>query len=216
MVSARRPGRLAVVAGTGTDVGKTWVGAAVARCLVRQGRSVAVRKPAQSAAPGSITDACVLAQASGETPDAVAWRDGTFDVALAPPMAAEVTGRRAPLIDELADWTAASWPAEPRDAGLVELVGGVLSPHAPDGDGIDLTRRIGPDLVVLVAHAGLGTINDVRLSVAALRAVAAPVVVMLNRFDPSDDLHCRNREWLAGRCQLEVEVLVDGLAWRIC
>jgi hypothetical protein len=45
-----------------------------------------------------------------------------------------------------------------------------------------------------VADAGLGTINAVRLCVEALRGF--PVLVALNRFDPADDLHVRNRAWL--------------------
>jgi dethiobiotin synthetase len=49
---------------------------------------------------------------------------------------------------------------------------------------------------VLVADAGLGTINVVRLTTEALRAVEVPQVVVLNRFDASVDLHVRNRSWL--------------------
>jgi len=49
--------------------------------------------------------------------------------------------------------------------------------------------------VLLVAEAGLGMINSVRLSVAALPA-DGPVVVVMNRYDGRDDLHVRNRRWL--------------------
>jgi dethiobiotin synthetase len=54
------------------------------------------------------------------------------------------------------------------DVGLVETAGGVRSPQADDGDVLDLVAAIAPDHVILVADAGLGTINAVRLSVAAL------------------------------------------------
>ena len=70
------------------------------------------------------------------------------------------------------------------------------SPLAADGDAVALAAALRPDRVVLVADAGLGTINGVRLSVAAL--APWPVTVVLNRFDPADDLHVRNLEWLAG------------------
>ena len=57
-----------------------------------------------------------------------------------------------------------------------------------------------PDVVVLVADAGLGTINAVRLTLHALgRSGAASAVVVLNRFDDRSDLHRRNLEWLRGR-----------------
>lgn len=108
-----------------------------------------------------------------------------------------------------------SWPAGwTRDGagpriGLVETAGGVRSPQADDGDVLDLVRRLRPDLVVLVADAGLGTINAVRLSADALVGCGlAPecLVVVLNRFDPADDLHRRNRLWLTDRDGLSVLV----------
>ena len=45
-----------------------------------------------------------------------------------------------------------------------------------------------------LADAGLGTINAVRLCAAAL--AGRPLLVLLNRFDPDDDLHRRNAAWL--------------------
>ena len=51
--------------------------------------------------------------------------------------------------------------------GLVEAAGGVRSPLADDGDAVDLAAALRPDRVVLVADAGLGTINAVRLAVGA-------------------------------------------------
>ena len=84
----------------------------------------------------------------------------------------------------------------------MESGGGVRSPLALDGDSVRLARLVPFDLVVLVADAGLGMINDVRLAVEALDGTA-PVLVALNRFDPGEELHRRNLAWLAGR---------DGLA----
>jgi dethiobiotin synthetase len=130
-------------------------------------------------------------------------------------MAAEVLGRppiaMAELVDEL------RWPDPPPDLGMVESAGGVRSPLAVDGDSVTLVDQLGPDLVVVVAHAGLGTINDVRLSVGALRegAAAPPVAVFLNRFDPADDLHERNRAWLAEREDLAVTTTVREISRRI-
>ena len=48
------------------------------------------------------------------------------------------------------------------------------------------------------------------MSVAALRGHR--VVVYLNRFDDDDDLHARNREWLATRAGLEVVTDPETLA----
>jgi hypothetical protein len=45
----------------------------------------------------------------------------------------------------------------------------------------------------------LGTLNAVRLCLDALAPTATEVVVILNRYDPANDLHRRNLEWLAVR-----------------
>jgi dethiobiotin synthetase len=192
---------LVVCAGTATDVGKTWAGAAVLADLRRRGCSVAARKPAQSFAADDAPeshDAAVLAAATGEPVQDVCPTDRSFPVPMAPPMAADVLGRRAPTLDELV--TAISWPTPAPDVRWVELVGGPRSPLADDGDGVDLTARLRPDRVVLVADAGLGTINAVVLSSAPFVELGLEPVVLLNRYDEAVDLHRRNRRWLEGRC----------------
>jgi dethiobiotin synthetase len=93
------------------------------------------------------------------------------------------------------------------EVGLVETAGGIRSPLAVDGDCLALCEALAPDVIVLVADAGLGTINAVRLTLDALHHLVAPVVVVLNRFDPGVDLHVRNREWLQARDGLTVLTL---------
>jgi dethiobiotin synthetase len=199
---------IVAVVGTGTDVGKTYVTAAVVRALRERGVRVAARKPVQSFAPGDAsTDADVLGAASGEDPYVVCPKARWLPAALAPPMAADALDLEPFTIADLA-----------RDLNLpddgvvfVETAGGVRSPIAGDGDSADLVRVIGPDLVILVADASLGTINVVRLTIGAL--ALRPVVVFCNRFDAHDDVHQRNVQWLRTREGLEVvtdlEALVD-------
>jgi dethiobiotin synthetase len=186
-----RPGTLVFVTGTGTDIGKTWWTAATARELRNAGVNVAARKPVQSGAPGAATDADVLGAATGEDPSTVCSPRRTYPLAWAPPMAARELGEPGFSTADLAGGIV--W-ADGTDVGLVEGVGGPRSPISDDGDNVDLGHLVAPDLVVLVADAGLGTINAVRLSLAALADF--PVVVALNRFT-GDDLHERNREYLA-------------------
>jgi len=185
-----RPERLVVVLGTGTGVGKTWVGAGLLRRL-RTEMTVAARKPVQSFAPCDVeTDASVLALASGESPEAVCPRYRRYPMAMAPPMAAAFLGLVAPTIEELV--AEVVWPDEQVSVGLVETAGGPRSPIAEDGDSAALAAALAPDLAVLVAPADLGAINAVRLCAPV---VPAPLVVFLNRFD-GGDLHDRNRRWL--------------------
>ena len=203
-----RPRRLVAVVGTGTDVGKTWVSARLLADLRSAGLQVAARKPAQSFAPSddpASRDAAVLGAASGEAPKDVCPLHRWYHTPMAPPMAASALGRPsfgiADLMEEL------RWPGgagAPVDVGLVETAGGVRSPLAADGDCLDLCRALAPDLVVLVADAGLGTINSVRLTVGALGSIATPVAVVLNRFDGTDGLHVWNLEWLRSRDELMV------------
>ena len=185
-----RPDHVAVVLGTATEVGKTWLGAAVLAELAAAGRHVAARKPVQSfAADDGRTDADVLAAASGERPEDVCPRHRWYELPMAPPMAAEALGRPsftvADLVAEL------SWPAGV-DVGWVETVGGPRSPLAAGGDSAALAAALDPDLLVLVADGRLGAINAVLLAVAVLHA--RPVVVL--NHDDGSAVWARNRAWL--------------------
>jgi dethiobiotin synthetase len=205
-----RPSRLVFVAGTGTEVGKTWIAAAVLRRLRGAGARVAARKPAQSFEPGAeVTDADVLAAATGEAPNEVCPPHRWYGRALAPPMAADDLGESRFFVADLA--VELAWP-DGIDLGVVEGAGGARSPLACDGDNVAFARAIAPDDVLLVADAELGTINLVRMSVDAFAGI--PVVVVLNRYDHDVPLHRVNRDWLADRDHLDVVVGPDAVARR--
>lgn len=208
-----RPQLLVGVCGTATEIGKTYVSGQLLEALRRSGRTVASRKPLQSFDPVDTgpTDAEVLAAAGGEPVHDVCPEAGWYTVPMAPPMAAAVLGRTCPSLAEVADGI--TWPDRAVDVGLVETVGGVRSPLAEDGDSRDLVRTLDVDVVVLVADAGLGTIDAVRSAVDALAPL--PVVVVLNRFDEGEDLHRRNLDWLVRRDGFDVVVDVESLAGRL-
>jgi dethiobiotin synthetase len=206
-----RPRHVVVVTGTGTEVGKTWASARLIARLRGGGLAVAARKPAQSFEAGDeVTDAHVLAEASGETPEQVCPRHRWYPVPMAPPMAAEALGLEPPALGDLVGETEQSWPAVQVDVGIVEGAGGVASPQASDGDTAALARSLHAERAVLVAGAGLGTINLVRLCVAAL--APTPAVVFLNRYDADDRLQRANRAWLETGDGLDVVVDVGELA----
>jgi dethiobiotin synthetase len=125
-------------------------------------------------------------------------------------MAAEALGLPPFSVSDLLDEMV--WPSEPVQVGLVETAGGVRSPQAADGDTTDVVAALAPDVVILVADAGLGTINGVRMSMDALDTVtstmaAVRTVVVLDRFDGHHDIHRRNRQWLAERIGYTVVTL---------
>ena len=198
-----------VVVGTATDIGKTWVGGQVLARLRADGATVAARKPAQSFDPAEDhpTDAEVLARRRVKRLTSSVRAHRTYEVAMAPPMAADVLGRSVPTLDDLS--ASCSWPSPAVDVGWFETVGGPRSPIGADGDAVDAVERLDPDLVVLVADAGLGTVNAVLVSVAPF--TGRRCVTLLNRFDPDDDLHRRNLDWRRTREGLEVVVDLEAL-----
>ncbi|MCB1272417.1 MAG: dethiobiotin synthase [Microthrixaceae bacterium] len=194
-----------VVLGTATEVGKTWVASRMVTGFRRMGLEVAVRKPVQSYDPDSDepTDSAVLAAASGEPESDVCAEQMCFEVPMAPPMAAEVLGRRAPYLEE----HTATMTSRRCDLTLVETVGGVLSPIAADAHSAAFANSLQPTVAVLVADAGLGVIDSVRKSMLALSPLSP--LVYLNRFDPNDELHRLNRRWLSERDRIETWVDMD-------
>lgn len=206
-----RPARLIGVLGTNTDVGKTWVGSQLLATLKLRGARVAARKPVQSYAPDDInTDAARLAGASGEEIADICPAHRWYPVAMAPPMAATALGRGPVRMQELIGEI--HWPAG-IDIGLVETVGGARSPVACDGDSMQLIERLNVDQILLVADASLGTINSVRLTLAAIGNI--PTIVYLNRFDPENEVHELNRRWLIEQDKLTVITDLHSLALAI-
>jgi dethiobiotin synthetase len=196
------------VSATGTEIGKTWTAVRLTERWLAQGRSVVARKPAQSFDPADPdpTDAARLGAATGEAAETVCPPHRWYELPMAPCMAAEALGRPPFTTAQLA----AEIGPEPLGAlRLVEGAGGARSPLAADGDNVDLARALGVRLVVVVADAGLGTVNAVRMTGEAYAGFE--VLTLLNRFDDGVDLHRRNRAWLA-RAGYRVAVTPDELA----
>jgi dethiobiotin synthetase len=91
----------------------------------------------------------------------------------------------------------------------------VRSPLTGDGgDTLDLARALAPDKVLLVADAGLGTLNAVRLCLDALADLDLEVVVFLNRYEGTE-VESLNFGWLTRHAATpvitDVAALVDEL-----
>ena len=188
--------RVVFFTGTGTEIGKTWAAAGLARVLRQRDLKVRACKPVQShdpAEPGP-TDAEALAAATGQSPDEVCPPERTYPVPLAPPMAAAKLGRACPGLDELARISQLGAWSDGSGLCIVEGAGGLYSPLTADGDNLGLIERLDPDAVVVVAPAGLGAIHDVIACAAGL--AARRLVVFLNRFDPAVEVHRLNLDWL--------------------
>lgn len=181
---ARRSGLSGVfVTGTGTEVGKTVVAAAIARALAAEGRRVAVFKPALTGlAEDGEPDHKLLRRAasSSQSDDEIApYR---YEPPASPHLAAELAGER---IEPPRLVRAAQRAAAGADNLVCEGVGGLMVPLAPGYLVRDLARELGLPLVV-AAPPGLGTINHTLLTLEAARAAALDVAAIVLTPWPAD------------------------------
>jgi dethiobiotin synthetase len=196
-----------VISGTDTEVGKTWVGARLIDNLRASGLDVRARKPVQSFdRADTLTDAEVLAKATGEAPEEVTPEQRSYPLAMAPPMAAEALGEPEILMQDLMSET--SLPDD--GVVIVEGVGGPRSPLAHNGDTVSLARALEADLVLVIAPSGLGVVNATMLSTSAFAPLRT--IVFLNRFDPLDDVHVRSRDWLVRHHDRVVVTTIEELS----
>jgi dethiobiotin synthetase len=189
------------VTGTDTGVGKTVLTGGIACALRGRGHSVGVAKPVQSGALAGEPDgdAMLLKRWTGvaEQPDEIA--PFSFAAPLAPVVAAELEGRTIDR-DELVAGVSAI--ASRYDSVLVEGAGGLLVPLGEDWTIADLAADLALPVLV-VARAGLGTVNHTALTVGAVRRLGLePVGVILN--GPADESSRTNPRLIAQVAQVPV------------
>lgn len=161
------PGRVLVVTGTDTGVGKTVATAALAVRAAALGSVVAVKPVQTGVLEADDGDAAEVHRLAG-----CAVRELTaLPDPLAPETAARLRGLRLPPVAEHADRIRVL--AGFHDTVLVEGAGGLLVRLDSDGgtllDLVDALADLAVSVVVVVA-AGLGTLNHTGLTVAALRS----------------------------------------------
>ncbi|KMZ43901.1 MULTISPECIES: dethiobiotin synthase [Bacillales] len=177
---ADRPFSGLFITGTGTGVGKTIVTAGIASVLRETGVDIGVWKPVQSGARAydKGSDAMHLRSWSG-VPDACEEiAPLCFEAPLTPYLAAEAEGKSLTMEEVIA----CGRPLMERyPALLVEGAGGLIVPLTPTETMADLAARLNLPMLI-VARAGLGTINHTLLSVWYARELGIEVVgVILNQ-----------------------------------
>jgi dethiobiotin synthetase len=173
------------ITGTGTEVGKTFVAALIAKQLVAEGVRVGVYKPAASGCRDDVSDdAVALWEAAGRplTLDDVCPQ--RFTAPLAPHLAAREESRRvdaALLRSGYEVWR------ETYDFVLVEGAGGLMSPLSDDDYNADLAHDLGLPVVIVAANR-LGVINDVMQTLITAEAKGLRVAgVVLNDTSAAGD-----------------------------
>jgi dethiobiotin synthetase len=159
------------ITGTGTDVGKTFVGASLIRHLRQMGRSVDAIKPVVSGFdPGQpdTSDPGILLQALGfpvtlQNIERISpWR---FRAAISPDLAARREGRRIDVDDVVAYCKSAI--EDRREILLVEGVGGIMVPLDEQRTILDVMMALQLPLI-LVVGSYLGTISHTLTALDAL------------------------------------------------
>ncbi len=170
------------VTGTDTGVGKTETSCALLSLLAEAGLCPGPMKPYESGCTkrSQPEDALRLVAAAKSQDPLSQVCPHRFRLPLAPGVAAVREGRPSDFKKTLAAFRAfeASRPL------VVEGAGGLFVPIDPERDVIDLIGALGLP-VLLVARAGLGTLNHTALSLEALARRGVPVLaVLLSRSAP--------------------------------
>jgi dethiobiotin synthetase len=157
-------GRLVVVSGTGTGIGKTHLADALVRALTSLVPRVAGIKPIESGVTDpTTTDAARLQRASSfhVKPFGYAFAEG-----VAPHLAARRAGHSMDLDGIVASIAAARASV---DVLVLELPGGLFSPVTDRLLNAELAQKCAPDSLILVVSDRLGALHD---ATACLRAAS--------------------------------------------
>lgn len=187
------------ITGTGTDVGKTYIAGLILKKALENNEVCAYYKAAMSgndrAADGHLMagDALFVKNTSGTAQPLYSMCPYLYETAVSPHLAAKMEGSPIDLDVVLAYYDDL---CRKYDFVAVEGSGGIVCPLRYDEQEVFLedfikARAIG---CLLVADAGLGTINDVVLSVRYMEASQISIKgIIFNHFEPGNFLHEDNR-----------------------
>ncbi len=169
------------IAGSGTDVGKTWVACRLIQDLRAGGLAVTPRKPVVSGVDdddvgSSDTDRLIDAAGLGlDQRDAISpWR-------FIDPVAPNEAARRVGVVLDF-DAIVAACAINDSDVVVVETAGGVMSPLTDDTTQLSLLDAVNAPVLLVVDGRYLGWISHTLTALFALRAAELDVVaVVVNR-----------------------------------
>ncbi|MBA3542652.1 MAG: dethiobiotin synthase [Deltaproteobacteria bacterium] len=196
------------VTGTDTGVGKTFITAAIAHRARLAGRRVFAFKPIESGCGFDATGHLVGADQEALSHAAGNWQQGVlrgvyqFAFAAAPSVAAGTTTIDLERIQQVA-----REGSERADLVLIEGAGGWRVPVTDSVDMGGLARQL-DCAVILVARAGLGTINHSLLTAEAIQRDGCSLDAIVISRNPQDDLAFTrsNAEQIQRRCSMPVLV----------
>lgn len=209
------------ITGTGTDVGKTFVTALLVKNFKEKGMKTAYYKAAVSGnikgehglIPG---DAAYVKQISGIAQPLDTMVPYIYEEAVSPHLAARKEGNPIELSVVKAGYDKL---VKEYDMVVMEGSGGILCPLRCDEEQElwleDVIRDIKLPCIV-VADAGLGTINATVLTIEYLRMKAIEVKgVILNHYEAENEMHQDNRIMIERRGKVPVIACVESGAEKI-
>lgn len=178
------------ITGTDTGVGKTIVAAALVMALKKKGVNVGVMKPLQSGPDG---DADILMKAAG-VDDA---RSLVVPYELKEPVAPTLAARLESVeIDLHIIKDAYNQLSNKHEVMIVEGAGGIMVPILEKGTESYLFSDLAADLklkTIIVARAGLGTVNHTLLTIDHARSKGLDVIgVIINGYSQNPGLSEKN------------------------
>ena len=188
------------ITGTGTDVGKTYVTGLIVKKLRESGADAAYykaamsgneRRPDGSLIPG---DALQVKNMSGIRQSLEEMCPYVYETAVSPHLASRIEGNPVQMETVLAGFQKV---CEEYEYVTMEGSGGILCPLCFDETDIRL-----PEVVkacglgcLMIADAGLGTINGVALTAYYLKEQGIPLKgIIFNHYKQGDVLHEDNRK----------------------
>lgn len=187
------------ITGTGTDVGKTFVTALLVKNMRQAGYKAGYYKAALSGAvwegdrliPGDAEHVKTVAGIEKPAEEMVSY---IYETAVSPHLASELEGGPVELEKVKADFQAV---CEEFDFVTAEGSGGIACPIRRDRYMLEDVIKALECPILLIAPAGLGTINDTILTVEYARNRDIPVKgVILNWFHPGDRMEEDNKRFI--------------------
>ena len=204
------------ITGTGTDVGKTYVTGLIVKKLREGGKSAAYykaamsgndRRPDGSLIPG---DALQVKTMSGIEQPLEEMCPYIYETAVSPHLAAKSEGNPVEMDRVLKNFDQV---CDRYEYVTAEGSGGILCPLRFDEQKIQLEDFIKARSLacLMIADAGLGTINAVVLTAEYMNARKIPVTgIIFNHYEPGNPLHEDNKQMCETMTGLKVVACVKN------
>lgn len=186
------------ITATGTDIGKTYICGLLVKQLRKNGLNCGYYKPVLSGAienNGKIIagDAQHVSDTAGLKGNPLEKVSYIFKPAVSPHLAAEIEGRPISLDKIIKDYKIME---DKNEFTVVEGAGGIICPLNLDKNLFiyDIPKAL--DLsILIVADAGLGTINNTYLTVEFIKQLGLNIKgIILNNYNPKDFMHIDNKK----------------------